>query len=86
MWTWISYLLNHSEFDNLIGHANNLNLGIWLYQFGDGLSLNEERERLLIYSFNAWKLGYLTRVERKWIYLYECQNQDPCDCDPNTLS
>lgn len=85
--TWVSSRLDNTEFDNLIGHASNLGLdGVWLYQEDDGqASEATERSRINNFSFYGWKWGYLNRIERKWVYMYECENQDPCDCDPYTL-
>ena len=34
------------------------------------------------FAWYAWKWGWLRKVERKWTYVYECQNKNPCDCDP----
>jgi hypothetical protein len=85
-WTWISYHSDYNEFSDLLGHAINLSLqGVWLYQYGDGLPSNLERNRLESYSLNAWRWGWLRRVERKWTHVYECINQNPCNCDPYTL-
>ena len=82
--TWISSRLDNEEFDNLIGHAYNLGLdGVWLFQADDTqASAETERSRIETFSLYAWKWGFLRRVERKWVFSYECRNQDPCDCDP----
>lgn len=85
IWTWISFDEDYNEFSDLLGHAANLSLqGVWLYQWEDGIPSNLERNRLESYSFNAWKWGWLKKVERKWVYVYECINQNPCNCDPYT--
>lgn len=85
--TWISSLSDNLEFDILIGHASNLGLdGIWLYQESDwAVSESIERNRLNQFSLFAWKWGFLNRIERKWVYVYECINQNPCNCNPYTL-
>lgn len=85
--TWVSCRLDYDEFDDLIGHARNLGLdGVWLYQDDDVLASEEtERNRINKFCLFAWKWGFLKRLERRWIYTYECINKNPCDCDPASL-
>lgn len=84
--TWIGAHKDLSEYDNLIGHATNLGLyGTWLYQYEDNTDIYSNNN-IETFSFFAWKWGWLTKVERKWTYVYECINQNPCNCDPSTLS
>ncbi|MBK6913801.1 MAG: hypothetical protein IPH11_09100 [Ignavibacteriales bacterium] len=70
-----------SEFDQLIGHANNIGINsLWLFIGSDGNAGNVDE-----FSYYAWKSGWLRRFDRKYVYEYRCSYPDPCDCDP-TLS
>ncbi|MBS3945752.1 MAG: hypothetical protein KGZ42_09665 [Melioribacter sp.] len=83
--TWIGAHKDLSEYDDLIGHATNLGLyGIWLYQYEDNTDVYSNNN-IETFSLFAWKWGWLRKVERKWVYVYECIDQNPCNCDPYTL-
>lgn len=83
--TWIGAHKDLSQYDDLIGHAKNLGLkAIWLYQYQDDTDISSDNN-ISSFALYAWKWGWLKRVERKWIYTYECINQNPCDCDPYSL-
>jgi len=84
--TWIGAHKDLSQYEDLIGHATNLGLqAIWLYQELDATD-DYSNNNVETFSYYAWRWGWLRRVERKWIYIFKCQNQDPCDCDPNYLT
>ena len=83
--TWVAAHKDLSEYDNLLGHALNIGLnGVWLYQQEDSTDSYSDNN-ISSFSLFAWKWGWLSKVERKWTYVYECIHQNPCDCDPYTL-
>lgn len=84
--TWIAAHLDGNEYDNLIGHANNLGLhGLWYYQQDDATDYNSD-DNISGFSMSMWKKGWMRRFERQWIYTYECTKPNPCDCNPQDLS
>lgn len=79
---WIGAHKDLSQYDDLIGHARNLGIPeIWLYQHEDSTD-HYSNNNVGTFAYYAWKWGFLKRVEREWVYYYDCIHQDPCNCDP----
>jgi len=88
--TWISGRVSSStcgnesdidsgEYNQLIGHANNLGLrGIWFF-IGCGTSENE----IANFMWYAWLNGWVRRFEYKYYIIWRCLYQGPGDCDPS---
>ncbi|MBZ0181632.1 MAG: hypothetical protein K8F60_04185 [Melioribacteraceae bacterium] len=73
---WLHIDTDFSEYQDLLGHANNLGLSqTWV--FANGLSNVEAK----LYNFadKAWKTNWLLKVERKYRQEYRCYERN---CDP----
>jgi hypothetical protein len=70
---WISSNSDQGEFYSLLGHAKNLGKNsVWLWNCGDWNVISS-------FSYWAWQTGWLHRVTRKYIYVYNYVGYtDPC--------
>ncbi|MAT59537.1 MAG: hypothetical protein CMF23_16320 [Ignavibacteriae bacterium] len=76
---WIHIEKDYSEYNGLLGHANNLGLSeIWLYVN----EFSEVEDHLNAFSDQAWKTDWLLKVERKYRKEYRCYTKD-CDLVAN---
>lgn len=80
--TWVGAHKDLSEYDLLLGHAQNLNLdGVWLYQSQD-ITDDYDDNNVSEFSYSAWRHGFL----RKWVQdvklTWRCTITNPCGCDP----
>ena len=77
--TWIGAHRDTLEYEQLLGHAKNLGLkGIWYFQSWD--STDEYSDyNIANFAEAAYKTGWLTKTERKFIYEYICLKPDGCE-------
>jgi hypothetical protein len=77
---WISGASDRGEMNLLTGHAKNMNKNcIWLY--AGEMDISNESYWDAIYEFNyySFKNNFITREERRFIYVYNyIGNDDPC--------
>ena len=79
--TWIGAHRDTLEYEQLLAHAMNLGLkGIWYFQSWD--STDEYSDyNIANFSEAAWKAGWMTKTERKFIYEYICLKPGGCDAE-----
>ncbi len=79
MMTWIGAHRDTLEYEQLLGHAQNLGLkGIWYFQSWD--STDEYSDyNIANFSEAAWQTGWMIKTERKFIYEYICLKPNGCD-------
>lgn len=74
---WIHIEKDYSEYNGLLGHANNLGLSeIWL----SANEFSKVEDHLYAFSDQAWKTNWLLKIERKYRKEYRCYTKD-CDLD-----
>jgi hypothetical protein len=81
--TWVGAHKDGNEYNDLLGHAKNLNLRVvWYYQFQD-LTDNYSNDNLYNFCQAAWEAGYLKRFSEKIRLEYRCISHTtyyPCQC------
>lgn len=76
---WISIDRDYAEYQDLLGHANNLNIAeIWLYANCE----TPIEQYLYAFADQAWKTSWLLKVERRYRKEYRCYERD-CELDDN---
>ncbi len=77
---WISGARDKGEMDLLFGHARNMNKNnVWLYAGERGVADISYWEAIEEFNYFAFVHSYLTRQEKKFVYLYNyIGNDDPC--------
>ena len=76
---WIDIDLDYNEYNDLLGHANNLGLNEkWLY--ANSATLIEDH--LYAFSDNAWKTNWMLKIERRYSQEFRCYERD-CEPDEN---
>lgn len=75
--TWISANKDGSEFNSLLSYCRDYNISPWLYQWQD----YEDHSDLMLsqYCYNAYLTNFLSREEKRFIYIWSYVGfDDPC--------
>ena len=80
--TWVGAHEDNSEYDQLLGHAQNLNLeAVWLYQSQD-ITDDYNNDNVTAFCEAAWRHGFLRKWVQDVVFVWRCNLPDPCGCNP----